>query len=71
MDSITTDKPWVYALDLSFGFDDESPIAGGEYPGYFRVAIDSVITELYHTLTAMTPSELWPSDNRIWESAFE
>ncbi|KAJ5914229.1 hypothetical protein N7504_003112 [Penicillium tannophilum] len=71
MDSITTDKPWVYALDLSFGFDDESPIADGEYPGYFRVAIDSVITELYPTLTAMTPSELWPSDNRIWESAFE
>lgn len=69
MNSITTNKPWVYALDLSF--DHESPLANGEYPGYFRVAVDSVITELYPALTAMTPSELWPSNNRIWQLAFE
>ncbi|KAJ5734879.1 uncharacterized protein N7483_000004 [Penicillium malachiteum] len=68
MASITTDKPWVYALDLSF--DHESPPEDGEYPGYFRVAVDSVITELYPMLTAMTPLELWPQDNSIWESAF-
>ncbi|KAJ5967003.1 hypothetical protein N7501_003251 [Penicillium viridicatum] len=42
-----------------------------EYPGYFRVAVESVITELYPMLSAMTPSVLWPSDNRIWESAVE
>ncbi|OQD69000.1 hypothetical protein PENPOL_c002G07085 [Penicillium polonicum] len=69
IDSITTDKPWIYVLDLSF--DHENQLADGEYPGYFRVAVESVITELYPMLTAMTPSELWPSDNRIWESAVE
>ncbi|CAI7568078.1 unnamed protein product [Penicillium glandicola] len=70
MDSITSDKPWVYALDLSFDHASKSPLADGAYPGYFRVAVDSVITELYPLLTAMTPPELWPSDNTIWESAF-
>lgn len=69
IDSITTDEPWIYVLDLSF--DPENQLADGEYPGYFRVAVESVITELYPMLTAMTPSELWPSDNRIWESAVE
>ncbi|KAJ5531515.1 hypothetical protein N7527_004908 [Penicillium freii] len=69
IDSITTDKPWVYVLELSF--DHENQLADGEYPGYFRVAVESVITELYLMLTAMTPSELWPSDNIIWESAVE
>ncbi|KAK4862198.1 hypothetical protein LT330_003336 [Penicillium expansum] len=67
-EGLNTDKPWVYALDLSF--DHENPLADGEYPGYFRVAVDSVITELYPMLAALTPSELWPSDNIIWESAF-
>lgn len=69
IDSITSEKPWVYALDLSF--DHESQPADGEYPGYFRLAVDSVITELYPMLTAMMPSELWPSGDRIWESAFD
>ncbi|KAF3391714.1 hypothetical protein F1880_007398 [Penicillium rolfsii] len=70
MDSITCDKPWVYALDLSFDYSSKSPLADGAYPGYFQVAVESVITELYPMLTAMTPPELWPSDNTIWESAF-
>jgi len=69
MDSMATDTPWVYALDLSF--DHESQVPDGEYPGYFRVAVDSIIPELYPMLTAMTPPELWPSDNKIWKSAFE
>ncbi|KGO69175.1 hypothetical protein PITC_095880 [Penicillium italicum] len=69
IDSMATNKPWIYALDLSF--DHEIQVENGEYPGYFRVALESVITELYPMLTAMTPSELWPSDDRIWESAFE
>ncbi|KAJ5724338.1 hypothetical protein N7488_002373 [Penicillium malachiteum] len=69
MDSITSDKPWVYALDLSF--DHESSVGGEEYPGDFRVAVDSVLTELYPMLTAMTSPELWAGDDRIWESAFD
>ncbi|KAJ5703254.1 hypothetical protein N7493_011643 [Penicillium malachiteum] len=69
MDSITSEKPWVYALDLSF--DHASPVEDGEYPGYFRVAVDSVLTEFYPMLTAMSPPELCPQDDRIWESAFD
>lgn len=68
MDSMATDTPWVYALDLSFNHETQVP--NGEYPGYFRVAVDSVISELYPMLSAMTPRELWPGpDNKIWESA--
>lgn len=69
IDSRGSEQPWVYALDLSF--DHETQVPDGEYPGFFRVAIDSVIPELYPMLIAMTPRELWPSDNKIWESAFE
>ena len=69
MDSMATEKPGVYALDLAF--DHGTQVADGEYPGYFRVAIDSVIPELYPMLTTMTPQALWPSYNKIWESAFE
>lgn len=69
IDSMGTEKPWVYALDLSFNHGTRIP--DGEYPGYFRVAIVSVIPELYPMLTAMTPRALWPSDNKIWESAFD
>lgn len=69
MDSLKTNQPWIYVLDVSF--DHENQPARGEYPGYFRVAVRSVITELYPMLTAMTPPELWPEDNRIWVSAVE
>lgn len=70
MDSMATDMPWVYALDLSF--DHETQVPNGEHPGYFRVAVDSVISELYTMPSTMTPRELWPGpDNKIWESAFE
>lgn len=69
IDSIITNKPWIYIADLSF--DHKSQLADGEYPGYLRVAVESIITELYPMLTAMRPSELWPLDNRIWESAVE
>lgn len=69
MDSLKTDQPWINVLDVSF--DHENQPARGEYPGYFRVAVRSVITELYPMLAAMTPPELWPEDNRIWVSAVE
>lgn len=68
IDSMGTETPWVYALDMSF--DHETRVQDGEYPGYFRVAVESIIPELYPSLSAMTPPELWPSDNRIWTSAF-
>ncbi|KAJ5278948.1 hypothetical protein N7478_004320 [Penicillium angulare] len=66
MESMANNKPWVYALDLSF--DHRIRVPNGEYSGYFRVAVDSILPELYPMLTAMSPQQLWPSDNRIWES---
>ena len=58
VESMNSDLPWVYALDMRF--DHSSEIEEGEYPGYFRVAVDSVIPELYPMLSAgMTPPEIW------------
>ncbi|CAI7589812.1 unnamed protein product [Penicillium crustosum] len=67
VESMNSDLPWVYALDMNF--DHSSEVEEGEYPGYFRVAVDSVITELYPMLTAMPPAELWAEGDEIWQSA--
>ena len=69
VESMESELPWVYALDMSF--DHSTTVPDGEYPGYFRVAIDSIIPELYPMLTAMTPQEFWSPENKIWESAFD
>ena len=70
MTSMETDQPWVYAVDLYF--DHTIKASSGEYPGYFRVAIDSILPELYPMLImAKTPQQLWPADNRVWVSAFD
>lgn len=68
VESMNSDLPWVYALDMNF--DHSSEVEQGEYPGYFRVAVDSVIPELYPMLTAMPPAELWALGDEIWQSAF-
>ncbi|KAJ5907748.1 hypothetical protein N7495_000430 [Penicillium taxi] len=67
VESMNSDLPWVYALDMNF--DHSSEVEEGEYPGYFRVAADSVIPELYPMLTAMPPAELWAQGDEIWQSA--
>lgn len=61
MDSMASDEPWVFALEASF--DHRSQVPDGEYPGYFRVAIDSIMPGLYPMLAAMAPEEPWPSDS--------
>lgn len=67
VESMNSDLPWVYALDMNF--DHSSEVEEGEYPGYFRVAVVSVIPELYPILTAMPPAELWSQGDEIWQSA--
>lgn len=68
VESMNSDLPWVYALDMRF--DHSSEVEDGEYPGYFRVAVDSVIPELYPMLLAgMTPPEMWFPGDQVWESA--
>lgn len=68
IESMDSELPWVYALDMYF--DHSQEVEEGEYPGYFRVAVDSVIPELYPMLTAMRPVEMWSPEDKIWESAF-
>ncbi|CAI7649388.1 unnamed protein product [Penicillium viridicatum] len=54
-----------------YGCRETEGVLPGLDTGYFRVAVESVITELYPMFAGMTPSDLWLSDNRIWESAIE
>lgn len=68
VESMNGDLPWVYALDMRF--DHSSEVEGGEYLGYFRVAVDSVIPELYPMLSVgMTPREMWFPGDKVWTSA--
>ena len=69
MDSMATDLPWVYVLDLSF--DHRSTVEEGEYPGYFRVAPDSILEDLGPMLGIMTLDELWPQVDKIWVSILD
>ncbi|PWY90626.1 hypothetical protein BO94DRAFT_545347 [Aspergillus sclerotioniger CBS 115572] len=68
LNPVAGEDPWVIAMDLSFDHSREVP--EGEYPGYFRVAVDSVIPEFYPFVSIMTPPELWASANPIWVSAY-
>lgn len=68
MDSMTSEEPWIYVLDLLF--DLSSPVPEGEYLGYFR-AIDLILTELYPMLPVIPLDELWFADGRIWVSVYE
>ncbi|RAK95646.1 uncharacterized protein BO80DRAFT_429737 [Aspergillus ibericus CBS 121593] len=68
LNPVEGEEPWVIAMDLSF--DHTSEVPEGEYPGYIRVAVDSVIPEFYPFVTIMTPPELWASANPIWKSAY-
>ncbi|KAI2678206.1 hypothetical protein DTO013E5_3385 [Penicillium roqueforti] len=56
MGSMATDLPWVYVLDVSF--DHGSQVEEGEYPGYFRVALESLLMDLYPLLEIMPFHEL-------------
>ena len=68
LNPVAGEEPWVIAMDLSFDYSSEVP--EGEYPGYFRVAVDSVIPEFYPFVSIMTPPELWASADPIWVSAY-
>lgn len=68
IESMPSEKPWVYALDMSFDHSEDFP--DGTYPGYFRVAVESIIPDLYPMLPAMTLRELWSPEITIWETAF-
>lgn len=71
-------KPWIWAVDLShdwvIGDVPRMPVAvttrtTDMYPGYFRVALEAVIPELWPLLkgTWISGLELWGGDNSVWE----
>lgn len=49
VESMNSDLPWVYALDMNFDYLSE--VEEGKYPGYFQVAVglsnSSVISHAY------------------------
>jgi hypothetical protein len=54
--------PYLIGVDVTNSKEDEG------YEGHFKVAIDSVLCEIYPLLSAeMLPRELWPSANPIWQ----
>ncbi|KAG9669215.1 hypothetical protein KCU99_g7523, partial [Aureobasidium melanogenum] len=67
-------KPWIWALDLSHDWviGDVPSVAvtpTDVYPGYFRVALEAVIPELWPLLkgTEISGLELWGGDDSVWE----
>ncbi|KAG9516552.1 hypothetical protein KCV07_g6719, partial [Aureobasidium melanogenum] len=67
-------KPWIWAVDLSHDWviGDVPPVAVTPtdiYPGYFRVALEAVIPELWPLLkgTRISGLELWRGDDSVWE----
>lgn len=54
--------PYLIGVDVTNSEEVEG------YEGHFKVAVDSILCELYPLLSAeMLPRELWPSANPIWQ----
>ena len=70
--------PWVYIFDQSFDFSQiQEKVDNDDYPGFFRIAVDSLVPDLYPTLVGagMSLEELWPAPrpddpHPVWTNAF-
>ena len=62
--------PYVLAVDVNYVEDDENNEEG--YEGFFKVAIPSVLPDLYPPLGmhGMLPDELWPFAKPIFTNAY-
>ena len=56
---------WVWAVDLTLGSDERG--ADG-YPGYWKVNVEAVLTDLFVGVSLMEPRELWRPDKEYWDS---
>lgn len=62
-----TTPPFVKAVDVNLGSGVNNT---SDYPGYFKVAISSLVTEFYHALSVFgQPSELAPFADPVWEDS--
>lgn len=70
LEPVQGQAPWVWAVDVHHDFQTPDS-AVQEYPGYFKVAISSLIPDLYPMLAGphMQPRELWPLAKPISMSA--
>lgn len=68
--------PWVWVVDAHFDFSDLDSIPEEEYRGYFKVDVDSLLSDMFPMcVTGMSLEELWaacPFDEAhpVWTNAF-
>ncbi|EPE06531.1 ww rsp5 wwp [Ophiostoma piceae UAMH 11346] len=68
-------KPWVWAVDMSYPFDERQQPPVGDpptdaYPGYFRVTLSAAVLELWPLLKApggFHGRRLWDPNTRVWD----
>jgi hypothetical protein len=67
-------KPWIWAVDLShdwvIGHQPPAIVTQTDtYPGFFRVALEAAVPELWPLLmgTGLSGLELWNPDGSVWE----
>lgn len=63
------EEPWVWAVDTDFDFDAASSGAADAYPGYFKVAVATVVTGFYAAIAGseVEGAELWRSAQPVWK----
>lgn len=66
------EDPWVWAVDTEYDFEDtEAQNAANAYPGFFKVAVTSVVTQFWPTIAGseIIGAELQASAQPIWKHA--
>ncbi|GAB7347687.1 hypothetical protein MBLNU459_g5251t1 [Dothideomycetes sp. NU459] len=64
------EEPWVWAVDTDYEFTETSGRdATDTYPGYFKVALTSVMTEFYAAIASpdVNVAGLWSLAKPIWK----
>lgn len=72
--SLENEKVFVWGVDVNYedDEDDEDEEEGeevtndGEYPGYFKISVNVLIPELWHTLDTQPPDALYPGKGKIY-----
>ncbi len=59
-------QPFVWGVDVNYEDDGEAEGGGDDYPGHFKISTDVLIPELWHTLDAESPGNLYPGTGEIY-----
>jgi hypothetical protein len=64
------EKAFVWGVDVNYydgdNKEDEEGSGDSEYPGHFKISVSVLIPELWHTLNAQSPDELYPGKGQIF-----